>query len=95
VLDLRERLAWVPLPQAARLQLEGDVLPGLARLFEHPDEAAHRHALQSLGAAERAIADGLAASPPNQATATRRLLAELHLLRAQLEDAALSMLMVE
>lgn len=95
VLDLRERLATAPLPQAVRMRLERDVLPRLAKLFERPDEAAHRHALQSLGAAERATGDWLKGVSPAEATTARRLLAELHLLRAQLGDAALSMLVVE
>lgn len=95
VLDLRERLASAALPQPVRMQLEHEALPSLARLFEHPDAAAHRGALQSLAAAERAAGDWLAAVSPGGAAAARRLLAELHLLRAQLGDAAPSMLVAE
>ncbi|MEW9571719.1 FUSC family protein [Rhodanobacter sp. Si-c] len=89
VLDLRARLAAAAPPPALRARIEHGALPRLARLFEHPHEATHRRALQSLASGERALTAWFTRADTGEAIATRRhLLAAVHLLRLQLEDAA-------
>jgi uncharacterized membrane protein YccC len=84
VLDIREQLQAIALPSALREQLGGLMLTRVADLFERPNTETYARATSALATAERAIGESLADEPMLR----RQLLAQLHLLQAQLHDTA-------